>query len=98
MISSFLKQNSEKIKIIITTYQSGKKVIDAVNQANIIFDIGIFDEAHKTVGAKNKPFAQLLYDENIKIKKRLFMTATERVFKGDSDSIVSMDDEKYTGK
>ena len=98
MISSFLKQNSEKIKIIITTYQSGKKVIDAVNQANIIFDIGIFDEAHKTVGAKNKPFAQLLYDENIKIKKRLFMTATERVFKGDSDSIVSMDDEKIYGK
>ena len=98
MISSFLKQNSEKIKIIITTYQSGKKVIDAVNQANIIFDIGIFDEAHKTVGAKNKPFAQLLYDENIKIKKRLFMTATERVFKGDSDSIISMDDEKIYGK
>ena len=98
MISSFLKQNSEKIKIIITTYQSGKKVIDAVNQANIIFDVGIFDEAHKTVGAKNKPFAQLLYDENIKIKKRLFMTATERVFKGDSDSIVSMDDEKIYGK
>ena len=98
MISSFLKQNSEKIKIIITTYQSGKKVIDAVNQANIIFDIGIFDEAHKTVGAKNKPFAQLLYDENIKIKKRLFMTATERVFKGDSDLIVSMDDEKIYGK
>ena len=26
------------------------------------------------------------------------MTATERVFKGDSDSIVSMDDEKIYGK
>ena len=98
IISSFLKKDSEKIKILITTYQSGKKVIESASKANTTFDIGIFDEAHKTVGNKNKPFAQLLYEENIKIKKRLFMTATERVFKGDSDSIVSMDDEKIYGE
>ena len=50
------------------------------------FDVGIFDEAHKTVG-KNKPFAQLLYEENILIKKRLFMTATESVYKGNSEEV-----------
>ena len=98
IISEFLKKNSEKTKIVITTYQSGKRLIESVKQANITFDIGIFDEAHKTVGNKNKPFAQLLYDSNISIKKRLFMTATERVFKGDSENIVSMDDENIYGK
>ena len=46
------------------------------------------------IGNKNKPFAQLLYDENILINKRLFMTATERVFQGDSENIVSMNDTK----
>ena len=98
VISDFLQKNSQKIKIVITTYQSGKKLIESVEKSNIIFDIGIFDEAHKTVGNKNKPFAQLLYDGNILIKKRLFMTATERVFKGDSENIVSMDDEEIYGK
>ena len=98
VITSFLKKESEKTKIIITTYQSGKTLINAVKQLNINFDVGIFDEAHKTVGNAKKPFAQLLYDDNIKIKKRLFMTATERVFKGDSDQIVSMDDENIYGK
>ena len=98
LISDFLQKNSQKIKIVITTYQSGKKLIESVENSNIIFDIGIFDEAHKTVGNKNKPFAQLLYDSNISVKKRLFMTATERVFKGDSENIVSMDDEEIYGK
>ena len=98
IISSFLEKDSDKIKIVITTYQSGKKIIEAGKDSGLIFDIGIFDEAHKTVGNKNKPFAQLLYDENIQITKRLFMTATERVFKGDSEEIVSMDDEQIYGK
>ena len=98
IISSFLKKDSNHIKIVITTYQSGQKLIDAANDADLKFDIGIFDEAHKTAGNKNKLFAQLLYDENIFIKKRLFMTATERVFRGDSDETISMDDEVIYGR
>ena len=34
---------------------------------------------------KNNLFCHLLFDENINIKKRLFMTATERMYKGDID-------------
>jgi hypothetical protein len=50
------------------------------------------DEAHKTAGKKDSLFSYLLYDENIKIKKRIFMTATERRYLGASEQIVSMED------
>jgi predicted helicase len=43
------------------------------------------DEAHKTVGKKGSLFSHLLFDENIHIKRRIFMTATERHYKGLSE-------------
>ena len=55
------------------------------------------DEAHKTVGSGKKPMAHLLHQKNIKINKRLFMTATERLFRGDSDEYMSMDDPRDYG-
>ena len=98
-IAEFLGNQTANNKIVITTYQSGQSLIDGINLANnFSFDFGIFDEAHKTAGDKNKSFAKLLKDENVFVKKRLFMTATERVYKGDSDKIVSMDDVEVYGK
>ena len=70
----------------------------AAKKANRSFDLGIMDEAHKTVGRKDKMFAHLLHEKNIKIKKRLFMTATERQFIGSSDEIASMDDPDIYGE
>ena len=96
-ISKFINQKTEKLKLIITTYQSGNTLINALKESGYEFELGIFDEAHKTVGSKKKPFAQLLYEDKIKIKKRLFMTATERNFKGNSEEIISMDDERIYG-
>ena len=98
-IAEFLNNQNSKNKIVITTYQSGQSLIDGIRLANnFSFDFGIFDEAHKTAGDKNKSFAKLLHDENVLVSKRLFMTATERVYKGDSDKIISMDDEEIYGK
>ena len=96
-ISNFLNKKTNKLKLIITTYQSGNTLINALKECDYEFELGIFDEAHKTVGSRKKPFAQLLYDENIKVNKRLFMTATERNFKGNSIEIISMDDERIYG-
>ena len=62
------------------------------------FDLAILDEAHKTVGVKGKSFATLLFDKNIAVRQRLFMTATERVLKGDNDDVLSMDDEAIYGR
>ena len=45
------------------------------------FDLAVLDEAHKTVGVASKTFATLLRDDAITIRRRLFMTATERVLR-----------------
>ena len=82
-IASLLRARSDGPKIVFTTYQSSDKLAAAARKARIKFDLAILDEAHKTVGVHSKKFATLLSDKKIKIRRRLFMTATERVFRGD---------------
>ena len=95
-VKKFLENDTKNVKIIFTTYQSGK--VTAQGSDKFIFDLAIFDEAHKTVGHTNKPTAYLLHEKNIKIKNRLFMTATERLFRLNKEEYVSMDNEKVYGK
>lgn len=97
-IELFLKRKTKSRKIIFTTYQSSDKLAQAARKADFSFDLAILDEAHKTVGIKSKSFATLLSDANISVKKRMFMTATERVFKGTNDDVLSMDDESIYGR
>ena len=97
-IEAFLKRKTKSRKIIFTTYQSSDKLAQAARKAKFSFDLAILDEAHKTVGIKSKSFATLLSDQNISVKKRMFMTATERVLKGTNDDVLSMDDESIYGK
>lgn len=98
VIANWLITNKNKKTVIFTTYQSGKTIADACKIAKVKFDLGIMDEAHKTVGAKDKLFSHLLFDENIHIDRRIFMTATERRYAGSSDNILSMDDESVYGE
>ena len=95
VIRNFLKKKTKKLKIVFTTYQSGRAT--AIGSKGFTYDLGIMDEAHKTVGSSKKPMAHLLHQKNIKINKRLFMTATERLFRGDSDEYMSMDDPRDYG-
>ena len=95
VIRNFLKKKTKKLKIVFTTYQSGRAT--AIGSKGFNYDLGIMDEAHKTVGSGKKPMAHLLHQKNIKINKRLFMTATERLFRGDSDEYMSMDDPRDYG-
>lgn len=92
-IECFLKKKTKLPKIIFTTYQSGLKLCEAAKKNKYQFDLLICDEAHKTVGVSNS-FSILLFDKNISVKKRIFMTATERILKitsGSKEDIVSMD-------
>lgn len=97
-IVNFIQKKSKNPKVIFTTYQSSPKLADACKQEGLTIDLLIADEAHKTVGRKDKKFATLLSDENIKIKQRMFMTATERVYRQGNENIASMDDESVYGK
>ena len=91
-INDWLKRNKLEHKIIFTTYQSGKLIAEISKKLKFSFDLGIYDEAHKTVGSDKSLFSHLLFEKNISVKKRVFMTATERFYSGSKDNIVSMDD------
>ena len=95
LIKQFLKKKTSKIKVVFTTYQSGRAT--AKGSKGFTYDLGIMDEAHKTVGSKTKEMAHLLHQKNVRIKKCIFMTATERLFRGDSDEFMSMDDPRDYG-
>jgi superfamily II DNA or RNA helicase len=96
-IKNWLEENQQEEIVVFTTYQSGRIISEVANTLNFSFDVGIFDEAHKTVGSSKKLFSYLLFEENIAIKKRIFMTATERFYAGSKDEIISMDDEEIYG-
>jgi superfamily II DNA or RNA helicase len=103
IVRSYIAQDNGKTKIVFSTYQSSQ-VVSQATKGDFEFDIGVFDEAHKTTGAADGRFALALKDENISIKKRLFFTATPKhydISKRDKDGefkFVSMDDESVYGK
>lgn len=97
-VRGWLRNTAEaKMRVVFTTYQSSEILAAAFRAEGVEADLGIMDEAHKTVGQRGKLFTHLLYDENIAIKRRIFMTATERRFAGSSDNVVSMDDVSIYG-
>ena len=101
-VKDFLTGNKDGVNVIFSTYQSAEVVAEGLKGQTV--DLGIFDEAHKTTGDKEGLFAYGLSDKNIRIKKRLFLTATPRHYKfskRDKDGdfqVVSMDDETVYGK
>lgn len=97
IIASNLQDNRNQNQVVITTYQSADAIIEATQKINYRFDLAIFDEAHKTTGQKDKAFGRFLFDENISVKNRLFLTATEKVFVGNKLNHLSMDDEEAYG-
>ena len=101
-VKKFLVKNKDGVNVIFSTYQSAEVVEEGIKGQTV--DLGIFDEAHKTTGDKEGLFAFGLSDKNIRIKKRLFLTATPRHYKlnkRDKDGdfqVVSMSDEAVYGK
>ncbi|MFZ1720561.1 MAG: DEAD/DEAH box helicase family protein [Candidatus Moraniibacteriota bacterium] len=104
-VRRFMDMGSE-YKYIFTTYNSAFVVSEALKGENFSFDLGIFDEAHRTAGNKEtEMFSVALNDQGIKIEKRLFMTATERLVspriknkaKEAQRIVFSMDDKKVYG-
>ena len=96
-IGEFLQRKTFARRVVFVTYQSSERLADAARECGFIFDFAVLDEAHKTVGVKDKAFAAPLFDENLPVSKRLFMTATERVVRGRNDDVVSMNAEAVYG-
>jgi predicted helicase len=104
-IREFLQDTTSKSSIILSTYQSSKVLSEAVRKSGTTFDIGIFDEAHRTAGTKIGVWGIALDDENIPINNRIFMTATPKIYaphitkkaKEEDVLICSMDDADMYG-
>ena len=85
--------------VVFSTYQSAGVVQEAF--AGYTFDLILFDEAHRTAGNSKKSFALAHYDTNISAAKRLYMTATPRIYTRKSATgtadVVSMNDAEVFG-
>lgn len=68
-------------KYIFSTYQSAAALLAGFQASTLEqFDLTLFDEAHKTAGAANRQSNVAILDGDIlKSRKKLFMTATERL-------------------
>jgi predicted helicase len=90
-------------RIVFCTYQSAPVVGSALKPGEA-FDLGVFDEAHKTAGREGRNYAFALEDANLPIRKRLFLTATPRHYnplrkikEGDAQLVFSMDNPAVYG-
>ncbi|GAA7069812.1 DEAD/DEAH box helicase family protein [Helicobacter pylori] len=107
-------QKENKRFIIFSTYQSALRIKEAQEVGLGEIDLVICDEAHRTVGAMyssnerddKNAFTLCHSDGNIQAKKRLYMTATPKVYsesskaraKESDNAIYSMDDEGIFGE
>ncbi|MCQ2828726.1 DEAD/DEAH box helicase [Helicobacter pylori] len=107
-------QKENKRFIIFSTYQSALRIKEAQEAGLNGIDLIICDEAHRTVGAMyssnerddKNAFTLCHSDKNIKAKKRLYMTATPKVYSESSKAkakekdnvIYSMDDADTFGE
>lgn len=107
------KSNPDGAVVVFSTYQS----IDVVRAAQELglpdFDLIVCDEAHRTTGnalpgvskTEASAFMKVHYNDNVRAKKRLYMTATPRIYgetakrRGAEEdyTIASMDDESIYG-
>ncbi|MEX0650800.1 MAG: DEAD/DEAH box helicase family protein, partial [Actinomycetota bacterium] len=102
---------TDAMTVVFSTYQSIQVIADMQAATGHVFDLVVCDEAHRTAGVasvKGEDSAFALVHENaiVPATKRLYMTATPRLFKPvaadaakESDAILaSMDDPEYFGE
>ena len=79
------KRDEDKMTVVFCTYQSLPIVADSQAQGAPAFDLVLCDEAHRTTGVdkpgdKTSPFVLVHDAERIHAEKRLYMTATPRLY------------------
>jgi predicted helicase len=104
-IAKFLLSSGQKV--IFCTYQSSPQIAKVQENSTIpAFDVVFADEAHRCAGKVSHDFACVLDEAKIRAKKRLFMTATPRVFstavkvaaEGRGVEMACMEDERIFGR
>ena len=112
-VAHALRQNANRMTVVFCTYQSIDIIHQAQQRGAPPFDLVICDEAHRTTGidrgnltkGKTSPFVRVHDAEYLKASKRLYMTATPRIYTDQSKQkaddknigIYSMDNEAEYG-
>ncbi len=104
------KADPDAMTVIFSTYQSIQVVADLQTATGLILDLVVCDEAHRTAGTSDandeaSSFVKVHDNTTVPARKRLYMTATPRVYKAaakidaaENDVIVaSMDDPETFG-
>jgi superfamily II DNA or RNA helicase len=89
-------KNAKSIYIIFACYGSTETVLNGCKGYAINY--GLFDEAQNVVGHVSRRNTQYLFNKYIKMDYRCFVTATQKVYNGERDEIVAMNNEKLFGK
>lgn len=116
-VERFKERRKKGLTVIFSTYQSidvvakAQKELGKKNNSLSEFDLIICDEAHRTTGVAlteddSSGFIKVHDNKFIKAKKRLYMTATPRLYSDDAKSkaaqedaiLCSMDDSKLYGE
>ncbi len=89
------EDDPDRMTVIFSTYQSIVTLSRAQEAGLPEFDLIICDEAHRTTGAtldgeEESNFVKIHSNDNVKARKRLYMTATPRIF---GDNVRSKADE-----
>ncbi len=107
------KTSPDAMTVVFATYHSIQVISDAQKNHDLPeFDLIICDEAHRTTGASlgtednESDFIKVHDNSIIQSKKRLYMTATPKIFTDDAKKkaneinavLASMDDEELYGK
>ena len=100
-----------RMNVVFSTYHSIEVVAEAQKFGAPALDLVICDEAHRTTGVERKEeessyFVKIHNDEFLRAKKRLYMTATPRIYSASDKArakqhdveCFSMDDESAYGK
>ena len=103
-IAKFLRGRGPRV--VFSTYHSSPQIAKAFELGRVpAFDFVVVDEAHRVAGRVSSDFATVLDAGKIKARKRLFMTATPRVYsaatkkaaKDENFEQASMDDRDQFG-
>ena len=100
-VKTINRKRKEGMLVVFSTYQSINVVSEAQKLLgeDLVFDLIVCDEAHRTTGVTLKGeeesnFVRVHDNEFIKAKKRLYMTATPRLYK-QNDQIRAREKDAY---
>ena len=93
-IAAFLRKRGPRV--VFSTYQSSPQIAKAFEIGGVpSFDLVVADEAHRVAGPVKTDFATVLDGTRIEAKRRLFMTATPRVYSASTKRAAEDEDFEY---